>query len=60
MTFRKRVRKFTNCHTAERIVQFENEMATYNSITEQSTFFYVLTVSEHNQMQNDAIACTVL
>ena len=30
------------------------------SITEQSTTFYVLTVLEHGQIQNDVIACTVL
>ena len=42
-------------------VQFEKENGVIScSITEQCTIFYVLTVLEHSQIQNDVIACTVL
>ena len=41
-------------------VQFGKEMASYRALTEESTTFYVFTVLEHSQIQNDVIACTVL
>ena len=57
--------EFSNCHAEQHIeVKIFCAVSKRNgvvpcSITEQSTIFYLLTVSEHSKIQNDVIACTV-